>query len=119
MIDMSWDGLKRKVEESGDVLTVSMEELRDAIGASKLGVKVRHDISSQLEGIGIGHIPVELPGNQSEQVRLYKRGTSVGDLIGKILMPGAQNDQVLIERLGTETPEYALIIEKIRELVAE
>lgn len=116
---MIWDELKGKVEEAGNVLTVSMVELRDAIGVSKLGVKVRHDISNQLEGIGIGHIPVELPANQSEQVRLYKRGTPVGDIIGKILVPGAQNDQVLIERLGTEAPDYALIVDKIRELVSE
>lgn len=116
---VSWDEIKDNVEKNGDVLTVTMELLREAHGAGKLGVNVRTEISKALAGMGLGHIPEDLPSYQEEQVRLYKHGTHVGDLIATVLAPGEPNDKKLVERLGDRAPDYADIVQSIRELVAE
>lgn len=116
---MSWQEIKEQVEKSGNVKTFSMDILRNAHGAQKLGVNVRYSISQELAGIGLGHVPTELPNYQHEQVRLYKRGTPVGQFIETVLTPGEQNDKSLSEKFGTDVPDYAVLIEKIRELVSE
>ena len=115
---MNFDKIKEQVEKNGNVRTFTMDVLRNAHGSSKLGVNVRADISHILAGIGLGHVPQELPSYQHEQVRLYKRGTPVGQIIESVLSPGEQNDTTLSERFGNQSPDYAVIIAKIRELVA-
>lgn len=116
---MSWPQIKEQVEKSNNVKTFTMEVLRDAHGAQKLGVNVREEISQALAGIGLAHVPVELPNYQHEQVRLFKRGTSVGLLIETVLNPGEQNDKMLSEKFGDAAPDYAALVEKIRALVGE
>ncbi|TKD12475.1 hypothetical protein [Polyangium fumosum] len=115
----TWDEIKERVEKNGNVLTITMEELRGAQGAGKLGVHVRGQIKSALAGMGLGHIPQELPTYQHEQVRLYKHGTPVGDFITTVLTPGQQNDSKLAEQFADGGVDYSAIVEKIRELVAE
>ena len=114
-----WNTIKQDVENNGNVLTVTMEILRDATGKGKLGIYVRQEISSSLAGIGLGFIPSTLPTNQHEQVRLYKRGTQVGDLIEAMLTPGQQNDAKLSSLFAAGAVDYAAIVAQIRELVAE
>jgi hypothetical protein len=117
---MGWDQIKADVEKNGNVLTVQMENLRDAHGAGKLGRHVREEITSALLGIGLATIPQELPSYQHELVRLYKRGTPVGDLIEKVLNPSESTDQTIVERLGGgKAPDFAAIVEKIKKLVAD
>ena len=114
-----WNGIKGLVETNGDVVTVTMEDLRDAHGSGKLGVHVRAEISRALAGMGLGHVPQELPSYQHEQVRLYKNGTPIGDLIATVLNPGQQNDERLSKQFVSGGPDYAGIVQKIRELVNE
>lgn len=116
---MNWDEIKQTVEEKGNVATLSMIELRDAVGKDKLGVNVRDEISKTLAGLGLGHVPRELPSYQHEAVRLYKRGTVVGDFIETVLNPGEQSDRKIREQLSASEAKYVEIIEAIRELVAE
>ncbi len=116
---MGWNEIKEQVESNGNVHTFTMDVLRDANGSGKLGVNVRAEISQALAGIGLGHVPVELPSYQHEQVRLYKRGTPVGQLIEIVLTPGQQNDAVLVEQFSAQGPDYASIVQKVRELVGE
>ena len=116
---MNWQELKEGVENNNNILTITMEELRNASGAGKLGVKVVQNISKELSGIGLGHVPVDLPTAQNEQVRLYKRGTTVGDLIEIVLRPSDVNDRQIVERCNADHSNCIEIIEKIRELVAE
>jgi hypothetical protein len=115
----SWNDIKDGVEKNGNVMTVTMEQLRDAHGVSKLGVHVRDGISSTLAGMGLGHVPEVLPSYQHELVRLYKKGTPAGDLISTVLTPGGHNDAKLVEQFTDGGVDYAAIVEKIRELVAE
>ena len=115
----TWAEIKERVEKNGNVVTITMEELRGAQGAAKLGVHVRAEISSSLAGIGLGHVPQELPNYQHEIVRLYKKGTPVGDMIDTVLTPGQQNDGKLSMQFGDGKVDYAAVLEKIRELVGE
>jgi hypothetical protein len=115
----SWDEIKQKVEQSGNVVTLTMEELRNAHGALKLGVNVRAEMTSTLAGMGLGHVPEVLPTYQNELVRLYKKGTPVGDLIATVLMPGEQNDTKLVNQFAGTGTDYAGIVQKIKELVGD
>lgn len=110
--------IKDQVEKNGNLLTVTMEQLLETHGAGRLGVHVRDEISKTLAGMGLGHVPQELPNYQHELVRLYKRGTPVGELIEIVLSPGEQHDRTLIERFSV-SPDYASIVQKIRDLVAD
>ena len=71
--------------------------------------------STTLAGMGLGHVPIDLPSYQHEQVRLYKRGTPIGDLIEQVLMPGEQNDVALARRFGGASPGFASIVTKIKK----
>lgn len=115
----NWDDIKKKVEDNGNVSTITMGVLRDAAGKDKLGVHVRSEIARTLDGLGLGYVPVELPTYQDESVRLYKRGTPIGEVIETVLNPGKANDTKLKEHFADDTVDYAQIIEQIRELVAE
>jgi len=115
----SWDEIKQKVEKNGNVVTLTMEELRDAHGAAKLGVNVLAAIAGTLAGMGLGHVPEELPTYQNEQVRVYKKGTPVEDLIDTVLTTGEQNDSKLIGQFVAKGKDYAAVVQKIRELVVE
>jgi hypothetical protein len=115
----TWEEIKSLVEENDNVLTISMNELKEAVGKDRLGIHVRSEISKTLAGMGLGHIPSELPSNQHDSVRLYKRGTPAGDLIEVVMAPSESNDRKLRDQLSGDQINYANIIEQIRELVAE
>lgn len=112
----TWDQIKKKVEANDNILTITMIELRDAAGKDKLGVHVRSEISKTLACMGLGHVPKELPPNQHELARLYKRGTPVGELIEMVLSPGEQNDSKLKQQFSNSSVDYANIIEQIPKL---
>jgi len=43
----------------------------------------------------------------------------VGELIELVLTPGEQNDALLAQRFGNDAPDYASLIQKVRDLVAD
>lgn len=114
----SWDRIKARVEAGQGILTVNMIELRDAAGKEKIGPHVKTEITRMIVGMGLGHLPQELPNYHNESVRLYKRGSPLGDLIEMVITPGESNDLKLREQFKDGSVDHALIIEKIRELVA-
>ncbi|MCH8043697.1 MAG: hypothetical protein IID44_08245 [Planctomycetes bacterium] len=113
------DDISHAVENSGNLYTLTMEILRNAHGSEKLGLHVRADISKTLAGMGLGHVPQTLPSYQHELVRLYKRGTAVGEIIEATLTPGEANDRKLMDKFSETDSDYAGIVEQIRELVQE
>lgn len=48
----TWDEIKQSVENNGDLLTFTMEVLREAHGAGRLGIVVRSEISKDIGGDG-------------------------------------------------------------------
>jgi hypothetical protein len=113
-----WTAVKNEVESNGGVKTFQMERLRDAFGAGRLGTIVCEEISRELAGIGLGHIPEVLPTYQTEPVRIYRRGSLLAEVIDIILKPGEKNDTELLTRFGKTDLNHADTIAKIRELVS-
>lgn len=80
----NWTELREEVEDSDGVLRVPMWQLRDLMNAGRLGVHVRASISRELAGMGIAHLPTDLPGNQYDSVVLYRLGTAAAAVVGAV-----------------------------------
>lgn len=115
----TFDEIKQRVVDTGGVCTVAMMELRDANGSGKLGVHVVAEIKRALASRGLGHIPVDLPGNQHDLVRLYARGSRAGDFIEKVVTPHPAQDASIVGEIGGADRDLEAVLQKIRELVAE
>ena len=107
---------KEVLEQQQGVLTTTMGIVRDAYGAGRLGVHVRKAISDQLKSLGIGHYPDPLPEDQMRNVRLYRLGSPIADLIDAVLQPSEAHDEELRAAAGGED---AAIVRRIRELVCK
>src|SRR5262245_12125386 len=84
----SFEELASLVDRNRGVYTVSMEELRDAAGFGKLGKHIRTGISDKLRGLGLDHMPDELPSYQEDSARIYRKGSPVGKLIEAAMKVG-------------------------------
>jgi len=110
----SLEDLRDAVDAAGGVLTVDMWAVRDAHGAGRLGIHVRTNITKKLRSLGLDHYPDELPGWQEEQVRVYRQGSPVADLIDAVLNPSDTHDEEIRQAvLG----EAQATLDAIRELV--
>ena len=109
-----FDEIKTALDSSGCILSLKMEELRDAHGVNRLGIHVLNAIHDNLQGKGIGHLPADLPQYQEEFVRLYSLGSPFANLLGDLKDYSKESDRRLIE---LSTNEYEEIIKRIRELV--
>lgn len=113
------DSFKRLASEvmgAGGLMVCTMERLRDAYDAGRLGAHVRSGISDKLREHGLGHLPGELPANQHEEVRLFAASRPIGKLIEAVLSPSQEGDRLLRETAGTDARET---IQRIRELVCD
>lgn len=108
-----FDYLGEHVDDN-TIYVTEMRELRDAYGVSRLGETVVTNISKELAGYGLGHLPSPLPLLASEEVRLYRRGTAIGDLVAAVLEPSEGGDQRLIEYAENTDRE---IVAQIREVL--
>ena len=102
--------------DNGNLLTVEMGDLRDIHGAGRLGIHVRSSIHRALENAGLGHYPIDLPDYQSGQVRVYRLGSDIADLIAAVTTPSSENDDALRSVSGGEAAE---MIRRIKELVCD
>lgn len=111
-----WDELRELVEDSGNVLTCNMRDLRNLHGAKSLGSRVAQKIEDQLKRAGLGHVPLDLPTHGGQSVRLYTLGSEVGDLIVKALHPGDPQDESLRQRVEAGPAQK---LKQIRKIVCE
>ncbi len=102
--------------ENGGVVTVKMEQLRNAHGVKKLGDHVRNRIVGELDGVGLKAYPRELPNNQNELVRIYRAGTAIAELIDAVINPSPEHDQELRELVVGGHKET---LQRIKELVCD
>jgi hypothetical protein len=84
IVPANWEELRAAVIDHHGVFRVSMGVLREIGGYGRLGTNVRHVLSGKLAGIGVGHLPAELPGSQEQAVLLYQYGTPAADVIAAI-----------------------------------
>ena len=114
VIFKTFDEVKSALEDRDGILTVTMQELRDAHGVGRLGVHVRTAIRRNLANRGIGHFPNELPVYQHERVRLYTLGSQFADYIEDLNELSPEADERLRELFVSN---YEEIIENIRQIV--
>lgn len=111
----SIDELRQAVEDAENVLTLPAWEIRDAYGADRLGAIVRQNVAKELRSKGLGHVH-EIPDRAQQNVRLYKLGTPVADIIEAVMSTdGALDDRIKAAAGG----DAARTVEKIRELVCD
>lgn len=114
--------LKDLVVKNGDVLTVTMEGLRDAQGAAKIGKFVITGIQDSLAKQGLKTFPKELPMFQHECVRVYSDGTAVSKLFSAMvevsnwdyLDENYESDQLIRETVNNEAQDA---LTQIRQIV--
>ena len=102
------------VTQSGDVMTVSMSELRDVNGSGRLGPYVVEAISKELAAKGLGHYPETLPLNQWEKVRLFRMGSQIADLIRVVTDVSEENDEKLREAISDDARN---VLDRVRKMV--
>lgn len=110
----TYDDLRNKVSETPGLYLTTMEELKRAHGAGKLGVNVRAAIADRLKSYGLGHLPTDLPQYQLDEVRLYQLGTPLEKVIKAVTEPSELGDQVLMQVVDTDAQQ---VLAQIRELV--
>jgi hypothetical protein len=114
----SWAQLRKSVETNDGVLRVQMWQLRDLMNAGRLGVHVRASISRELAGLGLAHLPLELPANQYDSVVLYRLGTAAAAVIAAINGGETGSAETVLRQLNAagEAQRLQSVVEKIDEL---
>jgi hypothetical protein len=106
------------VEASGDLLTVTMEDIRKADGRfGKLGPHVQAKLAQWLENEGMAAIPPELKRYQHEEIRIYRAGTTVAELVKAVLQPSENGDNALRERGGASDGDAQGKLDDIRAII--
>ncbi|MCW2871264.1 hypothetical protein [Actinacidiphila oryziradicis] len=98
----TWDDLRHAVEHNGGVLRIYMATLRELQQAGRLGINVRNDISRRLAGLGLGHLPAELPSYQENEVVLYQLGTAAADVVEAVRGDNFRRAENALRRLNTK-----------------
>jgi hypothetical protein len=92
-----------------------MRELRDAHGAERLGKHVRANISAELHGQGLSHVPAEeLPDYHAAEVLLYKQGTRAAEIIEAVLAPSGKSAETIRDAAQSDAESK---LKRIRELL--
>ena len=78
-----------------------MGALREIGGYGRLGTTVRQTLSGKLAGIGVGHLPAELPASQEMPVLLYQYGTPAADVVAAIAEGASDGAETALVRLNS------------------
>jgi hypothetical protein len=113
MID-NFDQLADLVEDD-DLVVVQMQNLRAAAKWDRLTMGALDAITDELRQRALGVYP-GLTQNRHEEVRVYRIGTPIGNLVESVIKPSDQGDKRLREAATNSGQE---LIRKIRGLVCE
>lgn len=113
--------VKAQVQASGHLWRFNLGELRESIGYDRLGVRVLQEIAKALGGEGLGYFPREVLDDNSwprhdTEIRVYKKGSAVGETIDAVLLPSNAGDELLRDSAGSEANET---LTRIRTLVCD
>ncbi|TDD62076.1 hypothetical protein E1263_05545 [Kribbella antibiotica] len=113
-----WEALKKAVDAGGGVLRVVMWELRHLEDAGRLGVHVRASISRNLLGLGLAHLPKELPSYQEQEAVIYKLGTPAAAVVDAVAGESNKEAEAALRRLNTsrDSEKLQAVTEKFAEL---
>jgi hypothetical protein len=111
------DELRALVERNENILTVPMWKIRNAYGAERLKVHIRSGIHDELDGLGLSHMPREIPDNQNALLRLIKKGTPAARLIAaarRVSADHPDDDQLIRDAVSGDAKAT---LQEIREMV--
>ncbi|WP_049575908.1 hypothetical protein [Nocardiopsis sp. SBT366] len=91
----TYESLGEAVDDNGGVFAAPMATLRLINGAARLGPGVCATISKELSKHGLGHIPVKLPESSTEDVRIFRLGTQIADVVAAVQVPSHEGDEAL------------------------
>jgi hypothetical protein len=111
---MTYDEVEELVDEQEGVATVWMAGLRTAQNAGKLGVHVRKAISDELNRRGLGYYPKPLPEYQQYQVRVYRLGSRIANIIDAVLDIDEESNETIRSAAGGDAGE---VLKQVRALV--
>ncbi|WP_280181182.1 hypothetical protein [Nocardia farcinica] len=111
--------IRADAEANEGLITVSLLDLREALGYKKLGPRVLATIAQELEGHGLGYFPKSLLDDNDtprshEEVRVFVKNTQLGIIIDSVLSPHEVGDDRLRE-VGRD--KNAEMIAEIRRLL--
>lgn len=112
----SYEELREAVTENGGVHRVAMGTLRDIEAAGRLGKIVRDRIHINLQHRNLGHLPVELPNDQAQEVRIYDTQSPLGAVVAAVLNPSESGDRLL---RGLSSKEAQKKLSDLRALLDE
>lgn len=105
----TYEELAKSVDDDGGIFATPMATLRIINGAARLGPGVCATISKELSKHGLGHIPRELPESSSEDVRVFRLGTQIADIVAAVQAPTHSGDEVLRDVGGMASDKIARI----------
>lgn len=109
----TWEDLRTAVVDHHGVMRINMGCLREIGGYSRLGINVRQTLSSNLAGLGIGHLPAELPSYQDREILLFRYGTPAAEVISAIQGGVTDGAHIALTQLNSSQD-----LERIREATA-
>ncbi len=112
----TYGDLEEYVSDNDNVATIEMLKLREIHKVQKLGSTVRENISKKLKQKGLDHCPGTLPSYYDEDVRIYKAGTPLSELIDAVNYVGEEYDKKLIRLANNDAQD---ILGKIKELLED
>lgn len=109
---MGLNGIRESVIENGGVKTVTVAELRIAIGKGKMGTHVAQEIKENLGKLNLGHYPENIPTSQNENVLLFDKSNHVNKIIHAVIDPSPDTDHILTNLQGGSSQ-----LQQVRDLV--
>lgn len=112
--------LAEAADDNG-LAVVTLGNLREMLSYSRLGVRVLSSLSQALRSEGLGYYPLEvLDANevprQTQELRVYKVGSPVAQLIESVLYPDEDGDEFIMN--ASEGAASATVIDQIRTLIS-
>lgn len=74
----TFDELAALTHEAGDILEISAGSLRALVRAGRLGRHVRTAIDQDLHDAGLGHLPRQIPDNQTHSITVFATSSPAG-----------------------------------------
>jgi len=114
----NYEGLVQRIEDSDGVYRCTMEQVRNAHGMSKLGVRMIKDIEGELQRRGVAHVPRELPhDSQDRLVVLYMKSSEIGEVIDAARRGSMTNRDFKVLRNAAQALADSEKFDQVRRIV--
>ena len=109
-------------KENGDLMPVTLGDLRESLGYNRLGVRVLAEISQKLANAGLGYFPrAVLDDNEvprfDHALRVFTKRSSLGELVQAVLDPTDSGDERLREAATSGASSAVAALDQIREIL--